>query len=361
MNVLILNSAQGKYPVAVDPWVVKTTEAVSVLASDGHTIIAGTQPIMWDFCAWRAAVEDARTCFLMFSDQYETASPDFGAVFDEYGFTPERTECIAVPGIGDRPVKEAWPLRDRYAIEMADVVFPVSIRRNGKLYELLQQLPQKRICRDFMIDWEVSRHVPVYDFEGLDVNPLPSGEWVIHWTRASQGPWPDEPWREFFTDFFARPKQYVRTAVDTLTRIVADRVILGTSAHMPGSVRAVSCSSLSPDEAIGLMRWRKRYVRYSFEPFGIAIRKTAFEKLGGREVVYCGKEMAPEDADPLFFQSPGEIGDWEKEHEWRLKGDLRLDDLDRDDLFVIVPGDKEYDFLKDVCHDIGIHRLFGGE
>ncbi|MFC1490724.1 hypothetical protein ACFL6K_05900, partial [Candidatus Latescibacterota bacterium] len=66
--------------------------------------------------------------------------------------------------------------------------------------------------------------------------------------------------------------------------------------------------------------------------------------------------------DRLFIQSPGEEGDWTKEKEWRLRGDIRLDKIDPQDYFAIVYDQSEaVEMKKRVGSDaVNIHVLKSG-
>ncbi|MEA1997114.1 MAG: hypothetical protein U9N45_05720, partial [Gemmatimonadota bacterium] len=106
---------------------------------------------------------------------------------------------------------------------------------------------------------------------------------------------------------------------------------------MPGGRSAVSLTALSPAESVPLMRWRKRYLRYSLEPFGLAFRTEAIKRLGAGPVHYFDPDLRPrEGSDRLYYQSAGRIGDWTVEREWRLEGDLSLDAFSPQDLVLIT-------------------------
>ena len=111
---------------------------------------------------------------------------------------------------------------------------------------------------------------------------------------------------------------------------------------MPGGQAAVSFTALSPAEAVPLMRWRKRYTRYSFEPYGLAFRCKFLTKLGARPVEYYQPGRKPtKERETLFYQSMGRVGDWKAEKEWRLPGNLDLEQIPESDMLIIVPDREE--------------------
>ena len=65
---------------------------------------------------------------------------------------------------------------------------------------------------------------------------------------------------EFYRDLLASPGSYVRSARNTLMRMLAERIIRGSTWKIPGGELAVSFTALPPPDTLPLMRWRKRYV-----------------------------------------------------------------------------------------------------
>jgi hypothetical protein len=266
---------------------------------------------------------------------------------------PDETACRGL----DR--KRRWQLRDTTAIRLADLVAPVSIRPDGRLRELVQSVdPGVEVCNDFRVAWDKSCWTPRYSFSGLTLRPRPEGEWLIHWTRASQGPWPGERIATFFAGMLGNPAVYARSAGATLARILTEGLIRGSGWKMPGVERAVAFTALTPPEVLPLMRWRARFVRYTFEPYGIAIRRDALAGLGARVVAYRGGNGA-ENEDRLFIHAEGGRTDWKREKEWRFRGDLALDGIDRRDLIALVPGPSAAEELRrSIGEEIAVHELF---
>jgi hypothetical protein len=188
--------------------------------------------------------------------------------------------------------------------------------------------------------------MPRYDFASSPVNKLQSGNWLVHWTRSSPGPWPGETASSFFRDMLAHPGIYVRSARDTLMKILAERVIKASSWKIPGAVPVVSLTENTPETALTLVKWRKRFVRYTYEPYGIAIRREALESSGARAVTYAVSAPGTE-AGMWWYQSPGAVADCTREREWRHPGDIRLDTLDPKDWFPVVPGRSDAEDIGD--------------
>jgi len=360
MAVLILNSAHSKYPRGSDDWIRATVEAVRSLRDSGETMLCSTDPSPWDLATYLAGNRKMNVTLIVKSGENETGFREFESLLDEFALDGRRTTPLYLGSIGSAGAKELWRVRDRCAFENARVVYPVSIRPGGRLDALLGEYGNDVEVRgDFRIDWKTRERGKPYDFSESAVNPLPRGDWLVHWTRASQGPWPGEKAWEFWRELLARPDTYVRSAFDTLVRILNERRIRGTSRRFPKKQKAVSFTSLDAESALALMRWRKRFVRYTFEPYGIGIRRDVLEDMGTRRVRYEKPGRDIPDEERLFVQSPGTRGDWSKEREWRMRGDVPLDEMSPGDFIALVPGEDAAETLRSRCKGgFPIHVLF---
>ena len=334
MDTLVLNSAQSKYPIGNDPWIRATEKAVTALSgTPGIRLYIGSDPLPWSFVAFLAGKCGIPALFAVRSSDsaegrrmYDDALADFG--LQERLVAPLFTGWKASP-----ESKESWPHRDRILIARADAVYPVSIRPGGRLDALIDSMAGSRVRDEYRISYTRSRYRIEINVPERRMASLPRGEWLLHWTRTCRGLWPGETQREFWSDVLAEPDRYVRTAADSLARILQERTIRGSGRHLPKGRTAVGFTSLSPSEALKLMRWRRRYAEFSYEPFGIAVRKKAAVQAGCLPVVYGGSAGT----DPLFVHAPGPENVWSGECEWRLEGDCGLDMFHDEDVLAIVP------------------------
>jgi hypothetical protein len=87
-----------------------------------------------------------------------------------------------------------------------------------------------------------------------------------------------------------------------------------------------------------MIQWNAALVRWTFEPYGIAISKEALIHAGAAPVIYThGDEytrLPPDERYRFQIHEPPDK-DWTREKEWRIKGDLLLDRFSRDDLIVV--------------------------
>jgi len=173
--------------------------------------------------------------------------------------------------------------------------------------------------------------------------------WLIHCTRAPQGPWPGQSEQQFQDGLLLSPPQVAEpTPLTTLQRIVMQRKLVGTSRTITGR-RAVVCFSALPLlEVMARRRFRPHLGRWDAEPYGLAIDLDAAQRLGAQPVIYSDGDEEDSRLPPeqrWRRQSRGRTFDWTAECEWRLPGtaDLRL--LQKSDIVVFVDDDEEIERL----------------
>ena len=361
--VLILNSAQSRYPRGNDPWVKATVRAFEQLAGRDISVITSADPLMWNFSAWLASEHGMYIRHIVPDFDPTKAAAAFEETLAVFGIPREHASPLYLTSPRSLTRTDMWHLRDLTALKTADIIYPVSLRPGGRLDSMLRTEPVKAEIRNtFGISWRTAdRRTPVYDLLEAELHPLPAENWLVHWTRSSPGPWPGESEAAFFRDMLAHPSIYVRSARETLIRILREKYIRASSWKIPGQVPVVSLTENTPETAVTLMKWRKRFIRYTYEPYGIAIRRQHLESIGARRVVYAGHANAP-DADAWMYQSPGEFADWTREREWRYPGDLQISTLGGKNWFVIVPRGEDREYAEKQCGGIEekMFVLFGG-
>ena len=117
------------------------------------------------------------------------------AVLHDYSLSPAKVRWhyldVACTKLTAKPW---WPQRDRTVIDLADTLYPVSVRSKGLLADLMKQ-SKAQVERRFSTDYKPRAHnsAELVDISRLDpgVESWPD-DYLIHWTRASHGPWPGE-------------------------------------------------------------------------------------------------------------------------------------------------------------------------
>ncbi|MBM3302703.1 MAG: hypothetical protein FJY85_22475 [Deltaproteobacteria bacterium] len=162
---------------------------------------------------------------------------------------------------------------------------------------------------------------------------------LVHYTRSCPGPWPGQTIAEYCRSLVDGCENSAHTAFHTLHRILTERLIRGSNRLTRGPERVVSFTECLPGELNRLIKWHRGLIRWSFEPYGIAIRRKLLWILGASQVVYGDEELylrLPQDDKYRFQLLKSGGSDWSREKEWRLIGDLNLKDVAKENFIVLV-------------------------
>lgn len=343
---VILNSRQSKTPTGNDPWITNTFEAVRWAVKKGYVLITGIGMNTWELVCWACGNCAGRQVIVCPVESSADINQIVNKIVDDFGLDRNRTGWLFFAAMQKaKSSKVDWPKRDRLAISHANIFIPVSLRPDGNLEMLLKQYlngNKNVVIDDFKVGYQgrVKKYKQVITKE--DLNPKISNmpwDYVTHWTRTHYGAYPDETSKEFYSKLVNSGDYYLNSAINTLKQILVEKKIKGSTHNIKDGMSVVAFSSLRPEDVLPLMRWRARYVRWSFEPYGIAISTEMAKSIGLRPVIY-GKPSLYEtltEQDKPFFQSQGvKGGDWCPENEWRHIGDLDLSDIKSSDMKIIV-------------------------
>jgi len=351
---VILNSRQSKTPCGNDPWIVNTQRAVMAAIEKGYAILTSIGMNTWELALWAAASQGGKQVVVLPDTPEGQFDMAIKSLIDDFELDRSKTGWLTFPIEGKaRSRKIAWPLRDKLALEHADLILPVSIRPKGNLDRLVAQFGarnDKDIINDFRVEYRTKER-PLSPVRGEINKALAARNWdyITHWTHSCHDPWPGQKSSDFYKNLRASGDRYPNDALGTLKNILRQKLLRGSATNMRGGLRAVAFSKHPSQKVVSLMRWRKRYVRWNFELYGIAIaRKTAVE-IGIRPVIYGKPEIYKRlaEADKPYFQSEGiDGGDWREEAEWRFVGDLDISNIDSRDLLIIVATPDEIEPIK---------------
>ncbi len=336
---LILNSRQSKTPVGNDPWLKGTLTATKRIVEQGRTLLSSIGMNTWELSLWAVGECGGNAVIICPSSSDSPPEENVKSIADNFQLDPDRHAWIFIRPAGQsRSGKAWWEARDWLAFGLADHLYPVSIRKKGRWVKWLAEgRSNQAIDERFISGHEEKRSrrsklvVPETCFS--------CGHWpyLTHWTCRCHGPWPGERASDFYREIAASACEYPRSAKRSLARILEEDKLRGSGKRIRGGRPVVSFTELAPSDALPLMRWRKRYVRPTFEPYGIAIHKRAADKLGIRKVAYVLNGGKASTNEPEFTQGYG-TGDWPAEAEWRASGDVDLSSIPPDDLLVLVPS-----------------------
>jgi len=343
-KALILNSRQSKTPFGGCEWVKKTVEAVKYAVGRRMPVISSVGMNTWEIILWATQNYGGNGIVILPFEKNDNPHGLIDSISNDFCLNKDDFAFVFVhSGNESRSRKSWWESRDRLAFNIADYIFPVSVRRDGKWINFINSTNAqfKEIEYSYKARYEPKmKEVKANENILKDIYRCENWEWLTHWTRKFYGPWPGERSCDFYRALVASESDYPRKASDTLKKIISERLLRGSSSRIRGGTNVVAFTSLEPSDAVKLMKWRSRYVRYTFEPYGIAIHKEAALNIGIKPVRYVkGNEDTP-DVDIGFVQGYDK-GNWSMESEWRYIGDLDLGMFDKDDIRVIVPKTKE--------------------
>jgi hypothetical protein len=346
----ILNSRQSKTPCGIDPWLKKTFGAVYDAVTQGYTIITSIGMNTWEFLVWATRFNNGRQIIVLPITDKEDEDQLISELTHDYELDRELTGFMffKVAKKGHRG-KSAWSERDRTVVSLANHIYPVSLRTNGNLEKLILENPAKvtRATLDYNVNYDPAGHRPDCAIDLEKVNPIlreESWNYLTHYTRTAYRSWPGESSAAYYHALFCAESSYPRSALDTLRRIVEMKKLWASYYHIRGGYKVVSFTAQPPLEALKLLRWRPRYVRWNFEPYAVAIHKDYAMNMGVRPVIYAPPDdfHKLKDEDKPFYQNPGERGtDWRPEKEWRYHGNFSFEDIPADKIKVLVKSEQD--------------------
>jgi len=187
-----------------------------------------------------------------------------------------------------------------------------------------------------------------------DSCPLSDPEsWLLHWTRARTGPWPGESTEDFLDTMILQSEWADRSALATLLRIISGRTLLASSEGIRGRHLVVAFTAVPLSEFRARRVFRKHRHRFDFEPWGVAVEKSAIIALGAEPVIY-GQDEDWQKLEPSrrpHFQKATKGGATcnSEEREWRTTGDVDLCRIPRDSVHIFVENAKAADLVSRHC------------
>ena len=352
---VILNSRQSKTPFGDDPWIVNSIKAVKHAAQNDYIVITSTGMNTWELICWACGNVDCRqiiVCPICSNDEIDSTMHDISKNFslnhDKIGWLFFKFDKKT------KSVKSSWPTRDKLAVSLADILIPISIRPGGNLEKLVdtEKGNNKTIVDDFKTGYTQKKRTPQKMPECVSESlKKMSWNYITHWTRTCYGCRPGETKGEFYLNLANSNEYYPNNALNILKNILVEKCIRSSTNNLRQGIRAVAFSSHHPKDVLSLMSWRKRYVRWNFEPYGVAIAREAAVRAEIQPVIYGKPELYKKllEPDKPFFQNEGEAnGNWREEKEWRFPDDLHLSQFSSDELKIIVGKPDEIEFLSDI-------------
>lgn len=378
-TAVVVNSRKSRRITPGELWV-DAVKAFCYEASGENLALASSYGTLWYDLVCRLAHRSGAPLLvacdgvLPFMDSAENEAR-FIAHWGEL-FPPDRTLFLSpfppglVPKSGER-LQE----RDRLCLSLASRIYVVAVRRGGTMESSLQQVDSQRVHMTMLVDETpdkategnialLARHgtakVERRPASTIPRTRVPCGsgtepsasrgllvlaEWpeqgsvLVHYTRSCPGPWPGESLGTYVDAILDSLPSAGHTGFDTLMRILEEDRIRASGKLTRGGRPVVSWTECRPAELQDMIRWRKGLIRWSFEPYGVAVDRKCLEDLGAETVIYGDNSIfatLPEERRHLFQLDTAAGPDWKVEKEWRILGDLILHTVPRDKLTVFV-------------------------
>lgn len=344
----LLLSRTPRHPRPGTPWVRAAVEAARKIAAADEALVTGLGRDPYDVAL--AASRQAGGAAIVVLDRPPDAA--LGAAVE--ALCPARRLLVWPRASPERPAerRSAPARRDALIGELADRAYAVWVRKGGNMQALAEAL-RRRGCpvedfgfsiSDFGLKRERMSTAAIQNQKSKIQNDFPGWPYLTHYTREPDGAWPDESRGAYAAWLAHGPREDRREAFETLGRILSARRVLGSGRLMPGRASMVSFTARPPWELNALLKWRRGLRRWTFRPYGLAVRGEVLRALGARPVRYLPVDelavLPP--AERAFAQKhdPPET-DWSGEAEWRLPGDLKLNVLPREALLALTSSREE--------------------
>ncbi len=352
-SVVILNSRQNLRPVGSDLWIKNANMAIQKLIGQDVVILTSVGMKTWEYLIFLAAKYKVKQRIYgpVTRDQKNIDVVEYYT--KQFQLDPELTDYYFLE-IEDLVKDNLFfqKERDRLIVNDADIIYPISIRKDSTLKLLYEKTDKSQVVvsEQYMVKYIKNKQSYKYGIDKTKLNPKMDTlleDYLIHWTRAINETWPDEYLYDYYQSIINSQSKYSHSAYHTLIRILSEKKLRVSSRHYRQGISAVAFSELQPSEAIDLMKWRARYNEMSFEPYGIAIRKKIAEKIGIKKVIYGDSKNfnSLHETDKPYFQSIGTKGYWAPEKEWRYIGEIDLSKINPKNLRVIVWKKEQVDSI----------------
>lgn len=379
----VFNSRKSKLIDPSAPWLVALRYWLPRLCSPNTGIAGSVGTITYDLVtAYALSVQRSVLLALPFSLEQLAAHP----LYHPTGERLETLTALTCQGLGARCSKTSRMIcRDRLLACLADRHWVLDIRRGGNLHHILQAqyarsprtLLVSRPCdtaarrsANFELvkshpDGQILPDPPADDASVVArVCTTPAGsphanilssqriknrhDFLYHYTRSCPGPWPGQSYQNYLLSLFYNEPFCAHTALHTLARILLEQRIRASFKLIRGEQAVVSWTSVPPWQLQTLRQWNPALIRWTFEPYGLAVRKKLVQGCGAKPAIYAKEQdfqrLKAEDRFRYQRHEPHKSS-WKHEREWRLPHDFPLQGLSKQDGFIFVPRLEDVRFI----------------
>ena len=330
--------------------------------------------ITYDLVTTAAEQVGARLLLVLATPLENLAAAKDSPLLDAASFPKLVVSCLTEAVNCPKPTRMVC--RDRLLARVSDLHGVLELRRGGNLSRILEEQqkaharllwvyrPEARtlenegnlkLLQDFsqsavsfsetdIVAAEKSfanREMRHYPLRLLDHEGIKWQDYLYHYTRSDPGPWPGQSYRDYLEGLFNEGPLAEHTALETLVRIMVEGRIRASSRIVRGDQAVISWTSRPPSELGAIRRWNPALIRWTFAPYGLAVRRSVLRKEGAKPAVYGAsavyEKLKPSERYRFQLHEPPRCS-WKIEREWRLPYDLELTGIALDDAFGFVPA-----------------------
>ncbi|MBN2382945.1 hypothetical protein JXQ70_08695 [bacterium] len=285
---------------------------------------------------------------------------------EQFAFTEN---VYLLPNRSDLSKREMFAFRDRSMVQSADLLIAVALRKNGSMVAYAKEALDRGIPLYVVVpphstdqfggnlellaagvpglEISLTERAPSMDNSvslqaDIETDAIKPGEldnFIWHYTRPHQGPWPDQSWQEYIFSLITADPSSGHNALDSLCHILTSQKLFASTAMIKGGYPVVCFSEVTPVGLSTIRRYQRSLGRWNLQPYGLGIRKELARELDVCPVIYGPQALFQELTAPSRFLFQQDIGqrsglDWWREKEWRCLGDFDLSLIQPKDLLI---------------------------
>ncbi|MFH1563342.1 MAG: hypothetical protein ABIF11_08015 [Nitrospirota bacterium] len=375
----ILNSRKIRSVRPTDQWLQVTIRLTQQAIEENFTIVSSLGMLTYEIVTFMAKKQNSKIIIILdgylpgvLSLELQNAFySKFNNMFDLKNtlfvspFLPE----IKLPSRPERLAK-----RDYWVVTLAKHLFIAEVRANGNIQKLaIERLSKDQkimVFRPIKFDCntrgnqklltvaakeiiynDIDQSIPPEFSKEITLSQRPLvdlSQYLFHYTRACPSPWPGQLLAEYIQSLLENESNANHTSFDTLCRILKEKLIRANNRFVRVKTPIVSFTVCLPTELNKIRKWNSALIRWTFEPYGIGIRKSVLEKMGVKSVIYAAEDEFKKlvNADQFRFQlhQPPKTN-WSLEKEWRIQGDINLSHISLEDIVIIVSTHQEAEIV----------------
>ena len=333
---MLLVSRGERNPQPDTPWLINVIDAARRAAEAGEVLVSALGRIPYEASVWTAARQGG-AAVLVLEASLNAADPRLSILPD-----PDRR--LLIWPASPLNARDAPQRRDALIAALCDRAYAIRIRNGGNMARIAASLaargvPVEKYGNEVKEQRPNVRRAQASPETLHDVQIPADWDYLTHFTREPDGPFPGETRSDYLSWLCSGPAAERRDAFAALRRILKQRRVAGCGRLISGGAPMVCLTALHPMLAKSLRCWRKGLLRWSFTPYGLAIRRGAAQKLGAKPVRYVsqsGLRAANPDEQCYMQRDCAGEHDWSAESEWRIAAALDFAAVDANDLLVCV-------------------------